>query len=169
MIRCGAATGTECSPCYRRLGLFVRQPHQCRHADPGVAADHAHRDRPGAAFYQQLKGGRGSPGSIITWSTPPTPWPDGYRLSDAWGTSDAAMLRAAGDHEPQISSVVDPTALVARLPMPVESGNIALRRPKCRTLARARLASRMIAPPLLGTELEGIVGVLRVPGGEAAA
>lgn len=36
-------------------------------------------------------------------------------------------------------------------------------------LARARLASRMIAPPLLGTELEGFVVILHVPGGEAAA
>src|SRR5215467_60173 len=56
----------------KRLGLFLRQPHQCRYADPGVATDHAHRDRRGAAFYQQYKDGRGSPSSIITWSTPPT-------------------------------------------------------------------------------------------------
>src|SRR5215467_10670885 len=56
----------------KRLGLFLRQPQQCRYADPGVATDHAHRDRRGAAFYQQYKDGRGSPSSIITWSTPPT-------------------------------------------------------------------------------------------------
>ena len=32
-----------------RLGLLVRQPHQCRHADPAAAARHAVRDRLGAA------------------------------------------------------------------------------------------------------------------------
>jgi len=30
---------------------------------------------------------------------PTDPWPDGCRLSDTWGTSDTATLRAAGDHE----------------------------------------------------------------------